>query len=91
MLNGRVQPQPISVILLTMEDEHNPRGLPGLEPIVESLADRLGPLVPEVEFDGVSGRDAVCPGAIRETDLRLAVMVCAPGGLVMALGEAGRQ
>jgi hypothetical protein len=81
-LNDRVQAYPILPVFNPLQNQHDPSPLPCLHGIIQSLPYGLGPLLPEVEFNGMGAGDAIRAGSIRKPDFRTTARLQAPVLLV---------
>jgi len=74
MVNDGIQPDPVFIISLFFQYQHNPCPLPGLDRIVKGLADGFSPFVSEVHFNGVGTGKAIAPGFVWKYHFHLAVV-----------------
>ncbi len=78
MINYGIQSNPIFIFGFVFENQNDTCLFAGLEGIVQTLANRLGPFAAEVEFNSVGTGHTVAPGEIRQNNFYPAAMISAP-------------
>lgn len=78
MFDYAIRSNPIFIVFFGFENQNDAGLFAGLEGVVQTLADRLGPFAAEVKFNRVGVRQAVGPGAIRQNNLCSAALLGTP-------------
>ena len=85
MIDGCIEPNPIASVRIGLNDQAYAGAFTGLQRIIQTLTNGLGPFLREINLDGVIVGQAVTPGQIRKDHLDLAASGLAPTLLVPGL------